>query len=104
MKRFNPHKVRPLGNLQPVSEKQKKFLRKARGVSKPFASDNPPAEVLKVREFNGPTKADWKPARRRGSNCCRLNDATRVAIKRAQAAHETARAAFFEELAGLRRE
>jgi hypothetical protein len=104
MKRFNSSKVRMLGNLQPISEKQKKFLRKARGISKPFASDAEPHEVVKVREFNGPMKPDWKPARRRGANCCRLDNTKRVAMVVAQAAHTAAREAFFEELAGMRRE
>lgn len=103
MKRFNSSKVRPLGNLQPVSEKQKKYLRKVRGIRKPFALDGEQPEVKKVREFNGPVKADWKPARRRGANCCRLSDAKRVAIAAARAAHENAREEFFRSLETMRR-
>lgn len=104
MKRFNPWKVRPLGNLQPDSEKQKKYLRKARGIRKPFALDGEEPEVKKVREFNGPMRADWKPAKRRGANCCRLGDEKRAAIAAAREAHGAARAAFFASLEQHRHE
>lgn len=100
MKRFNSSKVRPSDYLQPVSEKQKRYLRRVRGVSKAFALDREAAPVVKLRDFTTAVKPSWKPAKRRGANCCRLSDAKREMIKAAMVRRHDAREAFFASLGG----
>lgn len=90
---FTQPKVKCLGNLQPLSDKEKAYnKRKLRELLRG------PEEVKRVRPFNGPVRADWKPSKRRGANCCRLSDAKREAIRVALDSRQQLRSAFFASL------
>lgn len=86
-------RVKCLGNLQATSDKQK--AAQARDRRK---AARPPEEVKRVREFDAPMRADYKPARRRGANCCRLSDAKREALNVAKVQRHHDREAFFAAL------
>lgn len=94
MKRFNASKVRALGNLQPQSEKQKAFNRRANGIMVRWSQDRDPPAMKKSREFVAPTKPDYVPRKPRGRSGCRLSDAVRAKLNERHAARE----AFFASL------
>jgi len=95
MKRFNPNKVRPLGNLQALNDKQKARLRAANGIKQRWAVDDvKPSEVKTVREYLAPVKADYQPPKLRGRSGTRLSPEKRsmVELRRGE------RRAFFASL------
>lgn len=94
MKRFNPWKVRPLGNLQSKSEKEKKFARRLNGIKVRFSLDTPAPEIKKTRDYLAPVKAGFVPAKPRGKSGCRLSPAKRAMV---EMRHE-ARGRFFASL------
>ncbi len=70
----------------PLTETQKRFLRKSLGVKKLFSRDNPAPEVKKIRSFHAPTREAFAPKawgrKTKGlSPEARLMIATRVAQK-----------------------
>lgn len=89
-------KSRATGNLQSLSEIQKRYNRRAKGIVKPFSAAIGPVETdkPKERDFLVCMRADFKPARIRGRNGCRLSDAKRAELT----AHHAAREAFFASL------
>lgn len=92
MRRFNSSKVKALGNLAPITERQKRFARQQRGMVQPFSAAVGPAISVKPKErdFLCPVKPDWAP-KRKGK---RLSDAKRALVE----AKRDARAAFFASL------
>lgn len=97
MKRFNASKVRALGNLQPMTDKQRARNRSARGIQMPHASGVGPAPISKPnneREFIAPMKADYRPPRLRGRSGTRLSPEKRAMVER----RRDLRAAFFASL------
>lgn len=90
-----------MGNLQPLSEVQKRSIRRLNGTQMPFATKavNGPEKPNKPdneREYRAPVKSDWRLPRRwkRGTSGCRLDPQIRLAVENRKAR----RAAF---LAGL---
>ena len=94
MKRFNASKVRALGNLQPRTEKQKAFARRANGLKMRWSQDREAAPVKKSRDFLSCVSKDFVPAKPRGNSGTRLSAAVRAAV----AARRQAREAFFASL------
>lgn len=95
MKRFNPNKVKSLGNLVPLNDKQKARLRAANGVKSRWSVDQDrPADKPKEREFLTHVRADYKPPRLRGASGTRLSPEKRAMVERRRAD----RAAFFASL------
>lgn len=83
MKRFNCNTVRPLGNLQSPSEKEKAHNRRSKGIKVRWAVDKPGTiEVKKVRDFVAPVSASYAPCRLRGRSGTRLSAAKRAMILR----------------------
>lgn len=80
MRRFNSSKVRALGNLQPLSEKQKAHLRRVNGIKVQWSQDRDPPPVKKVREFDAPVKPGFVPAKPRGRSGCRMSAAKRAMV------------------------
>lgn len=80
--------------VQPLSEKQKRYLRRLKGIKKPFSLDNPVPAIKKVREFNGPMREGFVFAKPRGRSGTRMSNAHRAAM--VQRSNE--RAAFFASL------
>jgi hypothetical protein len=79
----------------PLTEKQKRYLRKVNGTKKPFALDMVrPDNRNKEREYYAPIKASYKPCRLRGNSGTRLSEAKRAMVR----SRLDARAAFFAEL------
>lgn len=95
MKRFNASKVRALGNLQSLSETQKRALRRERGLKQRWSLDTVrPSDVKTVREYLAPVKADFVPAKPRGRSGTRLSPEKRAMV----AAKSVARREFFASL------
>lgn len=85
-----------MGNLQPLSEAQKRANRRLNGTQMPFASAVGPVEIVKPKErdYIAPTKPGFIPAKPRGRSGSRLNPAHRAMVERKAAM----RAAFFASL------
>ena len=80
--------------VQPLTEKQKRYLRRLKGIKKPFSLDNPVPAIKKVREFDGPIKAGFVFAKPRGRSGVRMSQAKRALV--VQRLND--RAAFFASL------
>ena len=79
---------------QPLSEKQKLYLRRLKGIKKPFSLDRPAHPFKAVREFLAPLREDYIPAEPRGSSGVRMSHSKRLMVL---ARHE-AREGFFASL------
>lgn len=79
-----------------LSEKQKAYLRRVRGIKKPFSVDaQVSTEVKKVRKFNAPMVRCFVPAKPRGRSGCRLDHGVRLQILCAAETKLEKRRAFF---------
>lgn len=96
MRRFNSSKVKALGNLVPLNDKQKARLRSANGVKVRWAVDAAPSgdSKPKERDFLTCVRSDYKPPRVRGASGTRLSEAKRAMVQDRNAK----RAAFFASL------
>lgn len=95
MKRFNASKVRALGNLAPLSEKQKAFLKRSKGLKGRWSQDQSEVSARpKEREFLTVKRADYLPPRLRGNSGTRLSAELRAAVE----ARRQARERFFASL------
>lgn len=94
--RFNPNKVRCLGNLTQVTDKQKAAMRRANGVKARWSLDTVQPQGVKYRDdFLMPIKRDYVPPRRkRGSSGCVMSPEKRAMV----AARLAAREAFFRSI------
>lgn len=95
MKRFDCSKVGMLGNLVPLSDKQKavnlrEFKKEQRPASKP--SDDP--------QFTAPYTIKFGRRTKRGFNGCKLDPAIRASILRKRALNEAFHATLKREAAG----
>ena len=84
----------------PMTERQKRYLRKTLGVKQPFAADNPTPEMKKVREYSGTIKVTLPKRRRRGTNGSRLDPAIRAIVEQRASARLTMRAALQDVIDG----
>jgi hypothetical protein len=91
MRRFNASKVKALGNLQPTSDKQKRYLKRVHGIKQMFAEDKPLPAFKASRDYLCPMKSDFVPRKPRGRSHVRMGKEARDAMVRR---HE-AREAFF---------
>jgi hypothetical protein len=81
-------------SLQPLSEKQKLYLRRLKGIKKPFSLDRPAHPFKAVREFLAPVREDYIPAKPRGSSGVRMSHSKRLMVL----SRQDARKAFFAEI------
>lgn len=84
--------------MQSLTERQKQYIRRLKGIKKPFSLDTAPAPIKKVREFNAPMVQGFIPCKPRGRSHIRLSHEKRSAILAAAFARHAARQAFFAEL------
>ena len=97
MRRFNASKVKALGNLAPITERQKRFLRKQRGIAQPLSAATGPAvsDKPKLREdYLCPMKPGFVPRKPRGRSHVLMGRDARDKI----AARLKLREAFFASL------
>ena len=95
MRRFNSNKVKALGNLVPLNDKQKARLRSANGVKVRWSIDAPaPDNKPKERDFLTAVREDYRPPRLRGRSGTRLSPEKRALVEKRRAD----RAAFFASL------
>lgn len=80
--------------VQPLSEKQKRHIRRVKGIMKPFSANPGLHPVKRVREFNGDLRADFVPCKIRGRSGVRMSHEKRALVL--QRAFD--RAAFFAAL------
>ena len=97
MKRFDSNKVRCLGNLVPLSDKQKavnlrEFKKEQRPATKP--SDDP--------KFLAPYTIKFGRRTKRGFNGCKLDPAIRASIARKRELNQAFHAALKREVAAYR--
>lgn len=90
----------------PLTEREKAYLRRVNGTMAPhsMAQGPKPADKPKVHEFTAPTSIMFGKRFRRGTSGCRLNPATRAIVQsRANARAET-RAALQAIIDGSKRD
>lgn len=91
-------------HLVPMTDKQKRFLRRTLGVKQPFSVDNPVPEVKKVREYNDTIAVKLPRRRRQGSNGCRLDPRIRAIVEARGAARNEMRRALQDVIDGSKGE
>lgn len=96
MRRFNSSKVKALGNLAPITERQKRYLRKQRGIVQPFSAATGPAvsDKPKERDYLCPMKPGFVPRKPRGRSHVLMGAEARTQL----AARAKLREAFFASL------
>ena len=64
----------------PLTQKQKNFLKRSKGIKAPFSLDTPAAPLKKIRAFNAPRLESYVPCKMRGNSGTRLSHETRLKI------------------------
>ena len=78
----------------PLTEREKRYLRQVRGTKQPFSVDAPAPEIKKVRDYRETIGVKIPRRTRRGFNGCKLSPAIRALIE----LRRSGRAAFFASL------
>ncbi len=84
----------------PMTERQKRYLRKVLGVKKPFAADNPLPPVKTVREYDRTITVSLPKRRRRGTNGSRLDPRIRAIVEQRASLRAQTRAALQDVIDG----
>jgi hypothetical protein len=82
----------------PLTEREKRYLRQVKGTRQAFAVDNPTPELKKVRSYDHEIVVVLGRRTRRGFNGCKLSHAKRLAILNATETKARDRAAFFASI------
>ena len=80
MKRFNPNKVRALGNLQTKTDAEKRAIKRLNGTRDRWSMDTPAHPVKAVREYLAPVDPSYRPPRLRGRSGTRLSHEKRAMV------------------------
>jgi hypothetical protein len=64
----------------PLNDKQKRYLRRSKGIKAPFSLDTAPPAFKNVRDYFAPVDANFIPCKPRGRSGCRMSHEKRLLL------------------------